>query len=103
MASTTSSKGCVAYNSTTSITFSSRREAANWLIAEGLTTFQPNTITKKIAAAIRDNTAAFGYTWKAIAAPTLTENHNIQELVKEDEEQTYGVERTPKQPFDPID
>ena len=96
-------KKCTATDPVTSttITFASRTAAAYWLIKEGKTNYQPNTITKRLAAAMDKNIAEFEYIWNDVCGDNeLPTNHNISLL---DNNPNYGVTRASKTVFEPID
>ena len=93
----TSGKGCIATNGTVTYRFTSRTEAANWLITTNLETHATNTVAKKVGAAIRDGNNYCGYFWSADnTTPELSvRGHGLREMMDDDEYWDGHVERQP--------
>lgn len=83
----TSGKGCIATNGTVTYRFTSRTEAANWLITTNLETHATNTVAKKVGAAIRDGNNYCGYFWSADnTTPELSvRGRGLREMMDDDE------------------
>ena len=83
----TSGKACTATNGTATYRFTSRIEAANWLITTNLETHATETVAKKVGAAIRDGNNYCGYFWSADnTTPELSvRGHGVRETINNDE------------------